>query len=115
VADRRSARRPGRKDNGQRWCTLAVRRLRIERSTIMSHDNRMSHDNWMPWPGFEPGCLAALPPQSGGNGLASSAIMGNGRACRWFSEEQAVPMCLMRRNGDRIPGAKRGPTASGET
>ena len=50
------------------------------------------------------------PPQSGGNGLASSAIMVNRSACRWFSEQQTVPACLMQRDGRRIPGAKRAPT-----
>jgi hypothetical protein len=63
----------------------------------------------MPWPGFEPGRLAALPPQSGRDALASNAIVPNGRACSWLGKQQAVPACLMRRNGDRIPGANRGP------
>ena len=63
----------------------------------------------VPWPGFEPGRLAALPPQSGGNGLASSAIMVHRRACRWSNERWPFLAFLMRRNGDRIPGAKRGP------
>ncbi len=73
----------------------------------------LSYVDRMPWPGFEPGCLAALPPQSGGNGLASSAIMVNRSACRWSSEQQAVPACPMQRDGSKIAGAKRGPTASG--
>jgi hypothetical protein len=35
----------------------------------------------MPWPGFEPGCLAALPPQSGGTRALGVFTFAGGDQC----------------------------------
>ena len=61
----------------------------------------------MPWPGLEPGCLAALPPQTGGNGLASSAIMVNAAYSGASVAEGRSPTTFATDEG-KIPGAKKG-------
>src|ERR1051325_11544023 len=64
----------------------------------------------MPWPGFEPGCLAALPPQSGGHVRASNSTVVHDGACSWLAGRSLVIDSLVQCDGRRIPGAKRGPT-----
>jgi hypothetical protein len=67
----------------------------------------------MPWPGFEPGCLAALPPQSGGHARASNATVVHHGACSWLAGRGLVIDSLVLCDGRKIPGAKRGPTLLG--
>jgi hypothetical protein len=66
----------------------------------------------MPWPGFEPGCLAALPPQSGGHVRASNATVVHYGACSGFAGRGCPLVLWMRSDVRRIAGAKRAPRAS---
>jgi len=69
----------------------------------------------MPWPGFEPGCLAALPPQSGGNGLESSAIMVNRSASSRLRSGRLSPSVACDVMEAKSRGPKGGPTPSAIT